>query len=98
MSLPVILRRQAEADLASAYRWYEKRLPGLGVRFLEQVELALLRLADHPEAWPTVHRNVRRVILRRFPYALFYLSETERVVVLAVLHQAQDPERWTHLK
>ena len=98
MSLPVILRPKAESDLVAAHRWYEDRLPGLGDRLLEQVELALLRLAEHPEAWATVHRNVRRAILRSFPYALFYLVEPERVVVLAVLHQAQDPERWTHLE
>jgi len=98
MSLPVILRPEAEEDLTNAHHWYEDRLPGLGVRLLERVELALTHLAEDPDAWPIVHRNVRRVVLRRFPYALFYLRESDRVIVLALLHQAQDPKRWRQLK
>jgi plasmid stabilization system protein ParE len=37
---------------------------------------------------------VRRMIVSRFPYAVFYRVEADRIVVLAVLHTARDPESW----
>ncbi len=97
MSLPIIVRPKAEADLHAAYIWYEERLPGLGEEFTEQVDSAFARIAEHPLMCSAVHRQFRRALLRRFPYAVFYLVEPDRIVVLAVLHQAVDPERWKHL-
>jgi plasmid stabilization system protein ParE len=63
-------------------------------RFLGEVARALSAIDDRPLAYAVVHKDVRRALLRRFPYAVFFVVEPGRVVVLAVLHQARDPERW----
>ena len=41
-----------------------------------------------------VHGEVRRAVVSRFPYAVFYRVEPKRVVVLAVLHMARDSKLW----
>lgn len=97
MTVSVVLREAAEHDVFVAFRWYEDRLSGLGTSFLSEVEASLAQIGEFPEACPTVHKNVRRALLRRFPYGVFYVVEPTRVVVLGVLHQAQDPERWKKL-
>ena len=45
-----------------------------------------------------VHSNVRRAIVSRFPFAVFYLVEPKRVVVLRVLHTARNPILWPRNK
>ena len=94
MSLPVLIRPEAEADLAEACQWYEEQRPGLAERFLLSVEAALSGIERFPESFPVVYNQVRRVLLRRFPYGIFYLLEESRVVVLAVFHCKRDPKPW----
>ena len=94
MSHELIVRPLAEADLAEAHAWYEGQRQGLGDEFLDEVDTAFARITDAPLRYPIVHRDMRRTLTKRFPFAIFYVVEPERVVVLAVLNQARDPERW----
>jgi toxin ParE1/3/4 len=86
----VIVRPGAEADLAEARAWYEQQRAGLGSEFLGEVARAMQALGEHPERHPLYYRGFRRILLRRFPYKLFYRLEAERVVVFRVLHVKRD--------
>ena len=94
MSLPVLLRPRAEADLVDAFAWYEQRLPGLGEAFLHAVDASLTRIQRHSEAYPEAHPRVRRAPLRRFPYGVFYVIRDDRIDVLAVYHARRRPRRF----
>ncbi len=94
MSHELVVRPLAEADLAEAHAWYEGQRPGLGDEFLDEVGTTFARITEAPLRHPIVHRETRRALTRRFPFAIFYVAAPERVVVLAVLNQARDPERW----
>jgi plasmid stabilization system protein ParE len=58
------------------------------------VDASFTVLERFPEMFARVHGDVRRMIVSRFPYAVFYQIEADRIVVLAVLHTARDPESW----
>jgi plasmid stabilization system protein ParE len=58
------------------------------------VDASFTVLEKFPEMFARVHGNVRRVIVSRFPYAVFYKVEADWIVVLAVLHTARDPKSW----
>lgn len=94
MSRSLLVRLEAEQDLAEAFGWYEEQRPGLGSDFLLCVEAALTQICRNPRAFPIVHRSVHRALLPRFPYGVFFVLERERVVVLAVLHAKRNPRRW----
>ena len=94
MSLELILRPEAEADALEAYRWYSEQVAGLGEDFLAEVERALESIRDNPEANRKLHREFRRALTRRFPYAIFYAVRDNRIVVFAILHTARDPRLW----
>jgi toxin ParE1/3/4 len=89
-----ILRPAAAADVEEAWRWYESRREGLGDELLSAVGEALEAILAHPEAAPVVHRDVRRRLLGRFPYGLFYRLIEGRVVVVACFHASLSPKRW----
>lgn len=94
MTWRFILRVRAERDIQSAYEWYESQRPGLGEQFLVALRERLEAVRDHPESNPVLYRDVRRAVVPRFPYLVFYVVRPERVAVLAVLHHARNPAVW----
>ena len=91
MSFGLIIRPEAEADVLEAFRWYNEQISGLGQGFLEELEKAFDSIRANPEANRRIHRELRRVLTRRFPYSAFYTVHEQSVVVVAVLHAARDP-------
>ena len=94
MSRPLVVLPEAEADLADAYTWYEERLPGLGSAFLLSVEAVIHSISRNPQLYSLVHKNVRRALVRRFPYAVFYIVEESHIAVLAIFHAKRHPATW----
>ncbi|HEY8504701.1 MAG TPA: type II toxin-antitoxin system RelE/ParE family toxin [Gemmataceae bacterium] len=90
----MIIRPEAEADLAGAKQWYEGQKEGLGAEFLLRVEEVFERIARTPEVHSAVYHDVRRALTRRFPYAVYYRIEGSDVIVLAVFHTSRDPRHW----
>jgi plasmid stabilization system protein ParE len=90
----LVVRGAAEADIAEAASWYEQRSPGLGSEFLRAVDVTLAEIARMPERYPVVRGSARRALLRRFPYAVFFVASPELVSVIACLHARRDPRHW----
>jgi len=90
----VVWRPQAADEFLTAFAWYEAQQLGLGQQFATACSRAIELLRARPELFATVHGPIRRVILRRFPYAIFYLVEAAQVVVLAVMHERRNPLSW----
>ena len=91
VTFSVAFRDLATDDLRDIYSWYEAQQEGLGARFVSSLDLAVGLISDHPLSCPVAYRSIRRVLLPGFPYALFYLSQPDTVVVLACLHQSRSP-------
>ena len=94
MPLPVVYGRRVGPGLANAYGWYEAQRPGLGEEFLAAVDASFDAIEMYPQMFATVHGVVRRAIVSRFPYAVFYRVEPRQILVLNVLHTASDPRSW----
>jgi len=94
--IPVVLRPQAIEDLHAAKRHYEEQRPGLGDELRDALDITFERLRTFPRSAPPVagFPGVRRALLPRFPYAIFYLGTSNVIVVLRVLHTARDPQGW----
>jgi plasmid stabilization system protein ParE len=94
MSLPIIFRVEAELEFDEAFDWYEQQQTGLGIHFLECVTEVLERVESFPEAYETVVEDVRRAVVRKFPYVILYKVEPSQILVLAVFHSKRDPQTW----
>jgi plasmid stabilization system protein ParE len=92
MTRRVIVRPQASADIRVARRWYRLISPQLATDFLDELHHSIAAARERPRSFPEVHRTFRRVLLHRFPYALFFEPREDEIIVVAVLHQARDPE------
>ena len=94
--MKVAFRRPAANELRAAMQWYERQRAGLGAEFAAEIEVVVETIGTTPKICQVIDpdRQIRRALTRRFPYAVYYLLEPTRVVVLAVLHVARDPGVW----
>ena len=94
MTPRLFIEPDARAEIQEAVTWYEARSAGLGREFLRAVRAALAAIERNPEQFPKVHADIRRVMLRRFPYALYYVTEPAPIAVIACTHHRRHPRRW----
>lgn len=85
---------EAELELDDAYDYYEYELEGLGKRFLEEFKRGVNRILNHPYAWSLVQDNVRKCVLKKFPYNIIYAIEENLIIILAIAHQHRKPYYW----
>jgi len=91
---PLTILASAAFEMDAAFAWYENRQPGLGTDFLRACDAAFSAIARMPAAFREVRPRVRRALLRRFPYMVFFHVTDERVIVLGVVHVRQSPDVW----
>jgi len=85
---------RAAREVGEAYEWYEAQSQGLGSEFEVAFELQLKRLEQVPLLYAEVIPGVRRSLLPRFPYGVFYVVRSDLVHILAVIRNARNPKRW----
>ena len=90
----VIFTQAARAELIGAQDWYEGEATGLGRYFREAIDALTERLSTNPQQFPIVFKNVRRALLRRFPYSLLFAVEGDTLLVIACFHASRDPSHW----
>jgi plasmid stabilization system protein ParE len=90
----LIVRPEAEADIADAHAWYESQQPGLGQRFLAEMSRCITDIERQPLRFQRVHAEARRALLHHFPYAVFYVAAQDHIAIIAALHMARDPTAW----
>ncbi len=90
--MAVPLKRRAVRDLRAARDWYNERATGVGTRFVLEFEAVIGEIESAPLAFQIIEGEVRRALLRRFPFSVYYVVEGTEVTVLAVLHFRQHPE------
>jgi plasmid stabilization system protein ParE len=85
---------EAKAEMMEAAAYYEAQQPQLGRRFLVSVHDALNRLQVNPLLYPVVEGDVRRCLIRTFPFGVLFRIKPSEYVVMAVMHLSRDPGYW----
>jgi plasmid stabilization system protein ParE len=90
----LLLEPEAEADLEEAFMWYESQRPGLGSEFFAEVARIFQAIEHTPQQYSVIRGQTRRALVRRFPYAVFFVVDLDLIAVTAVMHGRRDPSRW----
>ncbi|OGW13567.1 MAG: hypothetical protein A3G93_10400 [Nitrospinae bacterium RIFCSPLOWO2_12_FULL_45_22] len=91
---PAVLLPEAEQEMLEAARYYEAQATGLGVDYLSEVEHAVRTIEEVPATWPIIEGELRRRLIRRFPFGILYRIEPEEIVIVAVAHLRRKPGYW----
>lgn len=84
----------ARRELLAEVLHYNDMEVGLGVKFARAFEEALAIAVQFPLAGSPGPAATRKVLLKGFPYSVYYLDECGELVVVAVAHHARRPGYW----
>ena len=90
----VVWTTAANEEITEAALWYEDQETGLGERFLDAVRTAAQAASNSPDNYARVYRDLRRILVHRFPYALIFRESSAEVFVIACYHLHRDPNVW----
>lgn len=89
MDFEIELHPSVFADLDETYGWYEEQRAGLGAEFIQMFSAVLPILRRNPAAYTVWFREVRHVMMKRFPYAVYFRIEAQKVVIFRVYHSSR---------
>ncbi len=97
--MKVRLLAEAQAEASEAACWYDDRQVGLGEEFVEALAKRLAEIEEHPDRFSRLEtirttREIRRTLVRRFPYNVIYEVLPDEVIVLAIAHTSRRPRYW----
>lgn len=92
--IQVLFHPEAETELIAAATWYEGEQADLGKRFLSSLEDGISRMRINPNLFPLVDGDVRRCLLRTFPFGILFRSHGDRIEIIAVMHLRRNPGYW----
>ncbi len=92
----MVFHREADREYAATAHDLEFQRPGLGLDFIAAVDEAMTDLRRFPRRWRIIEEDVRRGLLRRFPYAFFYWERIpgKEVEILSIGHSKRHPLHW----
>lgn len=90
----VVIRPKAATQIAEAQIWYNTKKQGLGEAFLVALEDVFQIIISNPLIFQVKHKQIRCGLLKRFPYGVFYLIDSTRIVVVSVFHLSMNPAKW----
>jgi plasmid stabilization system protein ParE len=90
----LFIRKEAEADIAEAYQYYENCREGLGADFMLCIDESLSRIQRNPKQFRFVLDRIKRALVKKFLYGIYYTLSENEIIVLAVTHARRNPKHW----
>ena len=90
--MKILLREEARSDVLQAFAWYEERRNGLGAEFRDALDATIARVVRHPLAFASGDRGLRRALVSRFPYAVYFRIYPDAIVIVGLMHGRRHPK------
>jgi len=85
---------EAEMEMFEAELWYGQQRKGLDEEFIQSIKDSIHRLHENPTMYPIVYRSLRRALVRKFPYAVYYTTDKSTIHIVAIFHTKRNPQSW----
>ena len=94
--MKIVFTELAVKELNETHSFYELEMEGLGEEFSKEMVRVTKRIAKFPEAYPITKNDIRKCVVRKFPYNLFYTIEKDFILILSIAHQHRRPFYWVN--
>jgi len=82
---------RSSRDLLNGVIWYEEKRRGLGFEFLNSIENSLFKIQKNPELYRIIKSPMRRCLIRRFPFSIYFSTEKQAIVIHAIFDNRMNP-------
>ncbi len=86
--------KEVRQEISDAFVWYEEKKDGFGDDFVDTLEALITRIKANPFAFPIVKDEMRKAVMSRFPYNVYFEIVELELVVIAVFHTSRNPKDW----
>ncbi|HBA26096.1 MAG TPA: type II toxin-antitoxin system RelE/ParE family toxin [Nitrospinae bacterium] len=90
----IIIHEDAEKELWHATDYYEDKVVGLGLDFENEIQKALISIQENPKRYIETEYRVRKYLLQKFPYFVYYIEFEEYIWIVAFAHTSRKPFYW----
>lgn len=94
MKLPIVLRAEAEAEFDDSFDWFNAQRTGRGLEFAAAIQNVFNAITINPLIGPVIFADIRKCVVRRFTFNVYYRPHFDRIEVIAVFHTSRDPAIW----
>ena len=88
----IIIKEEAKNEIFEAFDWYESKQIGLGKRFVNIIDKKFYEIKLSPKKYPIVFENMRKTVIKNFPFIIVFEIENSDIIVYAVFHTKQNPD------
>ena len=81
-----------EHEIREIKEYYDECSNGLGEEFLDEFEHHILEVASSPFQWMIATKDIRRSLMKRFPYVIYFRVKQDILRVIVVKHQRRHPK------
>ena len=85
---------KAADEYDEAIDYYEDCQTGLGKQLTQEIDASIKLILAFPIAWTLLEGEVRRILIRRFPFGLLYILRNDEIYILAVMNLNRNPNYW----
>lgn len=90
----LIINPFAQQDILDAREWYNQQKKNLGDELLLEVKQSIISIENNPFQYPEVKESIRKAIVNRFPYSIFFTISTSTINIFALFHTSRNPKVW----
>ena len=82
----------AKREVIETTKYYAELREGLGAEFRKELDDVVGLIAENPMQFEEVRPGVRRVLLSRFPYGVYYrILGSDLIQIVVVKHHSRRP-------
>jgi toxin ParE1/3/4 len=88
------LSDEAEVDFDKSYEFYYEDSPKVADTFFKRINLGFENIKQNPTSFPIAHKDVRKYVVKKFPFVIYYRIIDSIIQVIAIFHTSRNPEIW----
>ncbi len=90
----IIFLPEIASEIENSVIYYRKQQIGLENLFLNEIENALMKIQKNPERYPKINENIRKCLIKQFPFNIIYTIKPDKIIIIAVAHHKRRPDYW----
>jgi toxin ParE1/3/4 len=85
---------EAEIDFDNSYNYYFEERHKVADAFFKRINMSFEDIKQNPFAFPVAYKNIRKYVVKKFPFVIYYQIVNSTIKVIAIFHTSRNPEIW----
>ena len=94
----IVVSDEAEIDFDKSYEYYFEDSPKVANAFFKKINVSFEDIKQNPFAFPVAYKNVRKYVVKKFPFVIYYQIVNSSIKVIAIFHTSRNPQIWNERK